>query len=1059
MNIVQELSELRTASSVPDIASQLEVFDEQQECDVSQSLQVPDGIDLNSHLDVFNAILAQLIRNGEHEDIGAEKLRGLLKLLPEVDELEMLRAFDGDNNRLGNAEKFLLQLVQVPNYKLRIESMLLKEEFKANLMYLEPNIHAMLYAGEDLMNNKALQEVLYMVVVAGNFLNSGGYAGNAAGVKLSSLQKLTDIRANKPGMNLIHFVALQAEKKNSALLEFPGQLTMLENATKTTVEQISNEVNAIDNRIKKIKKQIELPKTEEDIKFQMEEFLSLDPLPEEKPPTVMSPEPTPGPRMGATGGQDRPAAAAAAGSPTAPTGSADQQQLFGGPMTYKRVYPNWRPGTSLEQTDVVGTIEALTGAASPDADKSTWRKSVLNTASSVDSADDLANQRYRRQRSREGPNPSSNLQSILEEDKRKNIIQSLGERPPSDRLQIYIRRGSDNPQATTPSDSSPPSTVGGKRETGGEEHKQSIYIRQPAADKQQQHGVSAGTPSTISSSTASTISGSELAVPGGGDTSTSPSSTAAVAPPPRRTRRAHHVYDESTNNKIEIDSDNIETPPSIRRNAWARRRAGRALPPRGGGSCRRLHHPNDAKDPLTATDSGKGSSLAGDGTGAEVLGDGQFDRFSSARRTRRFKRPIDLGASGAGSGNETTTTTATTASPSPDSLPDSAAQSPLLAAGNGPPLPAGKDTTKHEQEQRLKRWQDKLKSSTDAGKTIGSGSLTGRESPRSHAETVLNRASKVGRTISRISQEDVREAIRSLKSPTPERTWSPTKDIHQQQQHHVKGAPVTHELNDEGFEETQSLVSDTPSQGKDSVSSCNDYGSDTKSKRVVAVTGSPAKPPATNLKTSRTGSPSMASLLMVKNGSTGLERSRSLRAPPSAGSPAPASKNLLPRRTASMRRSATGSTTSVDGSAPSLLRPIARQAQDVERSNSRTSLRSSRSSLSSAVSTNTVRKVPPPVRTGPAGSSTIYTKTFTPLSTTATSTLSANSSPSKRPLGTATSGNIAHRGAPASRSSSSGSSIGPSATVVRKPPAKSAMAAKENQLHSSTSTGRIASNA
>lgn len=82
------------------------------------------------------------------------------------------------------------------------------------------------------MNNKALQEVLYMVVVAGNFLNSGGYAGNAAGVKLSSLQKLTDIRANKPGMNLIHFVALQAEKKNSALLEFPGQLTMLENATK-----------------------------------------------------------------------------------------------------------------------------------------------------------------------------------------------------------------------------------------------------------------------------------------------------------------------------------------------------------------------------------------------------------------------------------------------------------------------------------------------------------------------------------------------------------------------------------------------------------------------------------------------------------------------------------------------------------------------------------------------------------------------------------------------------------------------------------------------------------
>ncbi|KAL9692411.1 hypothetical protein quinque_000145 [Culex quinquefasciatus] len=61
-----------------------------------------------------NEDIIQLIRNGEHEDIGAEKLRGLLKILPEVDELEMLKAFDGDNNRLGNAEKFLLQLIQVP---------------------------------------------------------------------------------------------------------------------------------------------------------------------------------------------------------------------------------------------------------------------------------------------------------------------------------------------------------------------------------------------------------------------------------------------------------------------------------------------------------------------------------------------------------------------------------------------------------------------------------------------------------------------------------------------------------------------------------------------------------------------------------------------------------------------------------------------------------------------------------------------------------------------------------------------------------------------------------
>lgn len=130
--------------------------------------------------------------------------------------------------------------------------MLLKEEFASNMGYLEPSIQAMMVAAEGLMTNKALQEVLYMLLVAGNFLNSvsltenyykvcllyvflalkGGYAGNAAGIKLASLQKITDIRANKPNMNLIHYVALQAEKRNRNLIVFPDKLTVLEDASK-----------------------------------------------------------------------------------------------------------------------------------------------------------------------------------------------------------------------------------------------------------------------------------------------------------------------------------------------------------------------------------------------------------------------------------------------------------------------------------------------------------------------------------------------------------------------------------------------------------------------------------------------------------------------------------------------------------------------------------------------------------------------------------------------------------------------------------------------------------
>lgn len=35
-------------------------------------------------------------------------------MLPEIDELEMLKSFDGDKSKLANAEKFLLKLIEVP---------------------------------------------------------------------------------------------------------------------------------------------------------------------------------------------------------------------------------------------------------------------------------------------------------------------------------------------------------------------------------------------------------------------------------------------------------------------------------------------------------------------------------------------------------------------------------------------------------------------------------------------------------------------------------------------------------------------------------------------------------------------------------------------------------------------------------------------------------------------------------------------------------------------------------------------------------------------------------
>ena len=61
-----------------------------------------------------NEDIIQMILDGQHDDFGAEKLEGLMKILPEMDEIEMLKSFDGDKTKLGTPEKFILALVEVP---------------------------------------------------------------------------------------------------------------------------------------------------------------------------------------------------------------------------------------------------------------------------------------------------------------------------------------------------------------------------------------------------------------------------------------------------------------------------------------------------------------------------------------------------------------------------------------------------------------------------------------------------------------------------------------------------------------------------------------------------------------------------------------------------------------------------------------------------------------------------------------------------------------------------------------------------------------------------------
>ncbi|XP_050679512.1 inverted formin-2 [Leptidea sinapis] len=895
-----------------------------------------------------NEDIIQMIRDGAHDDIGAEKLRGLLKILPELDECEMLRTFSGDVTKLGNAEKFLMQLIQLPNYKLRIECMLLKEEWSSTAGYLESAINAILVAGDDLMSSRAIQEILYISLIAGNFLNAGGYAGGAAGVKLSSLQKLSDIRANKPGMNLMHYVAMQAERKNKELVHFADDTRVLDEAAKASVEQLHNEIQGLASRVSALQRDIHM---QHDIRQQYGDFLQVA----ESEVSALKKD------MEEVGSLRVQLAEFFCEDPV----SFKLEECFKIFSTFcnkfrQAVQDNERRRANEEQaaqrrkardmatarnktggsvcSTPVSESESLMESLLLDIRNGLTRRSLRKQSRDPSPSPDVTPTGSLRRRSRASPGEdeeglleflrhASPAASDLRERSAWGSLDRSWSRRGAVRARLDIpaadRERAASPRNTAPNSPHPPApqddTVKPREwrqkiecwlRANSEEEKRNSELREKArrlqANRRSLENDSESDRSACLDTLPETKAEWRPAVPRDTELVDTLAAVEDVQPPKdnrvlrrrseeneemRRLRRQRSrqqiespqplvsiseedkrklpditvTGEKDKSSRVEIDSDNIETPPAQRK---------LFNPPPEREPCRRLQSNSNDRDANMR-------DLC-----QEILGDGQFDRFSATRRTRRYKRSTEASSPEEEKKDVTPELVAETQVLRPSKLEVQAS----YTVEKPKETVAKPIEVKDEKENRLKRWQDRLKNQST-------------EKPKDKPYNRMRRQTS-------INQEDVQKAIRELKSPTepPTGVWSrsayrksmsakvdkPSKDTTDRTTSpRIPKVKSEHELNDEGFEETQSLNSESASQGASS--GCN----------VDCESPTPKKP-------------DIPKKITTKDSKT------------------PPRTPLDPKRTFSNRASS--------------LR--------VERSISRASLRSSRSSLNSSASVATVKRAP-----------------------------------------------------------------------------------------------------
>ncbi|KAK8637888.1 hypothetical protein V6N13_136344 [Hibiscus sabdariffa] len=171
----------------------------------------------------------------EESALDADQVDNLIKFCPTKEEMELLKGYTGDRDKLGKCEQFFLELMEVPRVESKLRVFSFKIQFRSQIR-----------------NSVKLKRVMQTILSLGNALNQGTARGSAIGFRLDSLLKLTDTRARNNKMTLMHYLCKVLADKLPVVLDFTKDVSSLEPASKIQLKFLAEEMQAISKGLEKV---------------------------------------------------------------------------------------------------------------------------------------------------------------------------------------------------------------------------------------------------------------------------------------------------------------------------------------------------------------------------------------------------------------------------------------------------------------------------------------------------------------------------------------------------------------------------------------------------------------------------------------------------------------------------------------------------------------------------------------------------------------------------------------------------------------------------------------
>lgn len=179
-------------------------------------------------------------------------LQNLIQYLPSSDQLKQLQDIKEKGEPLSPVEQFAATISEIKRLLPRLHHLNFKLTYSDVIQDIKPDIVAGTAACEEVRNSKKFAKVLELILLMGNYLNSGSKSEAAYGFDMSYLAKLCNTKDIDNRHTLLHYLVKVIENEFTDIMDFYNDLAHIDKASRVNLDSIQRSMRQMISALKSL---------------------------------------------------------------------------------------------------------------------------------------------------------------------------------------------------------------------------------------------------------------------------------------------------------------------------------------------------------------------------------------------------------------------------------------------------------------------------------------------------------------------------------------------------------------------------------------------------------------------------------------------------------------------------------------------------------------------------------------------------------------------------------------------------------------------------------------